>query len=85
MQITCNTPLQVPVISRKTAGLRAAVQGCVFALQSAAKFRKNFNEDAGNCMADAVYSNSPVLPRGISVIDALAMKENCTVAGKPTV
>ncbi|GGE46489.1 hypothetical protein GCM10011517_12730 [Actibacterium pelagium] len=43
---------------------------------SAAMFRNKFNEDTGNRRADAVNSNSPMLPRGMRVSNAPATTKN---------
>ena len=47
--------------------------------------RTNVSEEAGIWRADAVYTISPALPRGIGLIDAEVVAENCVREGIPTV
>lgn len=47
--------------------------------------RTNVSEEAGIWRADAVYTISPALPRGIGQIDAEVVAENCAREGIPTV
>ncbi len=57
------------------------IQGYGFARH----LRTNLDEEAGVWRADAVYTISPVLPRGVRTIDAQAQVESCTTNGIPTV
>lgn len=47
--------------------------------------RTNVNEEAGVWRADAVYTISPALPRGIKTIDAEVVAAACAEKGIPTV
>ncbi len=47
--------------------------------------RTNVVEEAGLWRADAVYTISPALPRGLSTIDAEVTVSNCAETGIPTV
>lgn len=47
--------------------------------------RTNFNEKGGVWTADAVYTISPSLPRGLRTIDAEVMVAECAENGIPTV
>ncbi len=47
--------------------------------------RTNVNEEAGIWAADAVYTISPSLPRGLRTIDAEVVVANCVENGIPTV
>ncbi|MEL6809692.1 MAG: hypothetical protein AAFO97_18135 [Pseudomonadota bacterium] len=47
--------------------------------------RTNVDEEAGVWTADAVYTISPALPRGISTIDAEVVSAACVEKGIPTV
>ncbi|MFL4470842.1 hypothetical protein ACERZ8_13465 [Tateyamaria armeniaca] len=47
--------------------------------------RTNVDEEAGVWTADAVYTISPALPRGISTIDAEVVSAACAEKGIPTV
>lgn len=47
--------------------------------------RTNVTEEGGLWRADAVYTISPALPRGIGQIDAEVVVDNCTSEGIPTV
>lgn len=47
--------------------------------------RTNVDEEAGVWTADAVYTISPVLPRGIKTIDAEVVSASCAEKGIPTV
>ncbi|WP_299591787.1 hypothetical protein [uncultured Tateyamaria sp.] len=47
--------------------------------------RTNVNEEAGVWRADAVYTISPALPRGIRTIDAEVVAAACAEKGIPTV
>ncbi len=47
--------------------------------------RTNVNEEAGVWRADAVYTISPALPRGIKTIDAEVVAAACAERGIPTV
>ncbi len=47
--------------------------------------RTNVIEQAGIWRADAVYTISPALPRGLSTIDAEVTVSNCRESGIPTV
>ena len=47
--------------------------------------RTNVNEEAGVWAADAVYTISPALPRGIKTIDAEVVAASCAEKGIPTV
>ncbi|MCG6901513.1 MAG: hypothetical protein LJE68_02425 [Rhodobacter sp.] len=47
--------------------------------------RTNVQQEAGLWRADAVYTISPALPRGLSTIDAEVTVSNCAETGIPTV
>jgi hypothetical protein len=47
--------------------------------------RTNVNEEGGVWAADAVYTISPSLPRGLRTIDAEVTVANCAENGIPTV
>jgi hypothetical protein len=47
--------------------------------------RTNVNEESGLWLADAVYTVSPALPRGVQTIDAEVVVADCTEQGIPTV
>jgi len=47
--------------------------------------RTNVDEEAGVWTADAVYTISPALPRGIRTIDAEVVSASCAEKGIPTV
>lgn len=47
--------------------------------------RTNINEEGGVWTADAVYTISPSLPRGLKTIDAEVVVANCAENGIPTV
>ena len=47
--------------------------------------RTNVQQEAGLWRADAVYTISPALPRGLSTIDAEVTVANCAETGIPTV
>lgn len=47
--------------------------------------RTNVNEEGGVWTADAVYTISPSLPRGLRTIDAEVVVANCLENGIPTV
>jgi len=47
--------------------------------------RTNVNEESGLWRADAVYTVSPALPRGVQTIDAEVVVADCAEQGIPTV
>jgi len=47
--------------------------------------RTNLNQEGGVWMADAVYTISPSLPRGLRTIDAEVVVADCEANGIPTV
>nr|WP_269751615.1 hypothetical protein [Pseudophaeobacter flagellatus] len=47
--------------------------------------RTKMKQEGGNQMADAVYTISPSLPRGLRTIDAEVVVANCEANGIPTV
>ena len=47
--------------------------------------RTNIDEKGGAWTADAVYTISPTLPRGLETIDAEVVVANCAENGIPTV
>lgn len=47
--------------------------------------RTKVHEEGGIWAADAVYTISPSLPRGVKTIDAEVVVQNCTELGIPTV
>ncbi len=47
--------------------------------------RTNVTQEGGVWRADAVYTISPALPRGLSTIDAEVTVSNCAETGIPTV
>jgi len=51
----------------------------------ARKVRVSVTQEGGVWSADAVYSISPALPRGIATIDAEVMAADCGERGIPTV
>lgn len=51
----------------------------------ARRVRTNVKEEGGVWIADAVYSISPTLPRGIKTIDAEVTVSDCAERGIPTV
>lgn len=59
-----------------------------YALQKEAgfarKLRTNVKEEGGVWIADAVYSISPALPKGLRTIDAEVAVADCTEQGIPT-
>ena len=59
----------------------ALIRGFGFARQ----VRTNVVEEGGIWRADAVYTVSPALPRGLRTIDAEVAVENCRETGIPTV
>lgn len=82
------------LITMKGAKDAAEVEGyvtCVvsgYALKQnagfARKVRVEVTEEGGVWSADAVYSISPALPRGIMTIDAEVMAADCAERGIPT-
>ena len=59
----------------------ALIRGFGFARQ----VRTNVVEEGGVWRADAVYTVSPAVPRGLRTIDAEAAVETCRARGIPTV
>lgn len=59
----------------------ALIRGFGFARQ----VRTNVVEEGGLWRGDAVYTVSPVLPRGLRTIDAEVAVQNCREKGIPTV
>ena len=57
------------------------IRGFGFARQ----VRTNVSEEGGLWRADAVYTVSPALPRGLRTIDAEVAVEDCRARGIPTV
>lgn len=57
------------------------IRGFGFARQ----IRTNIQSEGGAVVADAVYTISPDLPRGLRTIDAEVTVANCGVSGIPTV
>ncbi|MGB5838027.1 MAG: hypothetical protein WBH14_13355 [Albidovulum sp.] len=51
----------------------------------ARKLRTNLHQEGGIWSADAVYTISPTLPRGLKTIDAEVTVADCTDQGIPTV
>ena len=47
--------------------------------------RTNVDQEGGLWRGDAVYTISPVLPRGLATIDAEVTVANCAETGIPTV
>ena len=47
--------------------------------------RTNVNQEGGVWRADAVYTISPSLPKGLKTIDAEVVTQNCREKGIPTV
>ncbi|MCC0064820.1 MAG: hypothetical protein H6895_12145 [Defluviimonas sp.] len=50
----------------------------------ARQVRTNLNEEGGVWIADAVYTISPTLPRGVRTIDAEVTAADCAERGLPT-
>jgi len=71
----------VVAYSECAAAQYALIRGYGFARH----VRTNVVEEAGLWRADAVYTISPALPRGMSTIDAEVTVSNCTETGIPTV
>lgn len=77
--------------AREAAEVEAYVTCVVagYALEKNAGFarrvRTNVKEEGGVWIADAVYSISPTLPRGIKTIDAEVAVADCAERGIPTV
>ena len=59
----------------------ALIRGFGFARQ----VRTNVSEEGGVWRADAIYTVSPAVPRGLRTIDAEVAVENCRERGIPTV
>lgn len=82
-------------VTMQGAGGRAEVEAYVTCVVSGYTLRKNagfarkvrlgISEEGGVWSADAVYSISPTLPRGIATIDAEVMAADCAERGVPTV
>lgn len=67
--------------ARCAAAQYALIRGYGFARH----VRTNVAEEGGLWTADAVYTISPSLPRGLSTIDAEVTVANCAETGIPTV
>lgn len=74
-------PEDVIAYARCAAAQYALIRGYGFARH----VRTNVTEQGGLWRADAVYTVSPALPRGLRTIDAEVMVADCTEQGIPTV
>ena len=75
------TPLDVDTYAECAAAQYALIRGYGFARH----LRTNLNEEGGVWTADAVYTISPSLPRGLRTIDAEVVVADCEENGIPTV
>lgn len=71
----------VAAYARCAAAQYALIRGFGFARH----VRTNVQEEAGLWQADAVYTVSPALPRGVQTIDAEVVVADCAEQGIPTV
>lgn len=75
--------------ARETAAAYAECAAAQYTLTRGARFarhiRTNVTEESGVWRADAVYTISRTLPRGIRTIDARAKVDSCADEGIPTV
>ncbi len=71
----------VDAFARCAAAQYTLIRGFGFARH----VRTNIAETGGNWRADAVYTISPTLPRGIKTIDAEVTVSECNERGIPTV
>ncbi|WP_083099078.1 hypothetical protein [Pseudophaeobacter leonis] len=79
------------------SGARSGADGDDFAVCACAQYalirgygfarhvRTKMKQEGGNQIADAVYTISPSLPRGLRTIDAEVVVANCEANGIPTV
>lgn len=74
-------PEEVDAYATCAAAQYALIRGYGFARH----LRTNINEEGGVWTADAVYTISPSLPRGLRTIDAEVAVANCAENGIPTV
>jgi hypothetical protein len=74
-------PAQVERYAECAAAQYTLIRGYGFARH----VRTVVEEDAGVWRADAVYTISPALPRGLRTIDAEVTVADCTQSGIPTV
>lgn len=75
------SPQDVAAYAECAAAQYTLIRGYGFARH----VRTNVDENSGYWQADAVYTISPGLPRGLSTIDAEVTVANCTELGIPTV
>lgn len=71
----------VAVYAKCAAAQYALIRGYGFARH----VRTNVAQEGGLWRADAVYTISPALPRGLQTIDAEVVVDHCTDEGIPTV
>lgn len=71
----------VVAYSRCAAAQYSLIRGYGFARH----VRTNVTQEGGNWQADAVYTISPALPRGVRTIDAEVTVADCREQGIPTV
>ena len=71
----------VALYAECTAAQYAVIRGYGFARH----VRTNVDEESGLWRADAVYTVSPALPRGVQTIDAEVVVADCAEQGIPTV
>ncbi|WP_406645119.1 hypothetical protein QEZ52_14475 [Aliisedimentitalea scapharcae] len=76
-----NSPVDVDNYAECAAAQYALIRGYGFARH----LRTNLNEEGGVWTADAVYTISPSLPRGLRTIDAEVVVADCEENGIPTV
>nr|WP_245731373.1 hypothetical protein [Loktanella fryxellensis] len=76
-----DTPEAVEKYAECAAAQYALIRGYSFARL----VRTNVSNQAGTWAADAVYTISPDLPRGLATIDAVVTVADCGTSGIPTV
>lgn len=76
-----SSPKQLEDYARCAAAQYAQIRGYGFARH----LRTNMQEEGGVWQADAVYTISPALPRGLRTIDAEIVVADCAENGIPTV
>ncbi|MCF7700390.1 hypothetical protein [Loktanella sp. M215] len=76
-----DTPEAVEKYAECAAAQYALIRGYNFARL----VRTNVTEEGGTWAADAVYTISPDLPRGLVTIDAVVTVADCGTSGIPTV
>ncbi|MCO4842193.1 MAG: hypothetical protein KC439_04715 [Yoonia sp.] len=79
------TGIQSPADVTKYAECAAAQYTLIRGYGFLRHVRTNTTEESGLWSADAVYTISPSLPRGLKTIDAEVVVADCGAAGIPTV